>query len=272
MNYAAIYTTRLLRGRTLNAFHGDVAVEVFGGPRQYSIMTPMPRTVVPGVAGDLGGQLVDLQLPEGAWFVALIARAKDADQDRCEDLVDGVMLMLAAEFGDGLFDTQVYRGWLANRQATAQQFWVKTLEPLHFDDAEFVEYLSQRRIDQSLAPDMSERVTIMSRFYVRALLLPPTAEWLLAMWIVLEVYPMMGSKSVRKLADFLAGVLSMESTELRTKLALGQLYGVRGELVHHGRYRPDAVPDCTARLEAIVSTVLRAIHGRSYNGALDKFV
>ena len=272
MRYAAVFTTEALWGRRLKAHLQDVTVEVFPGPREYVVQAPSQQTLIPGPRGVIEPRTVTLSLSPDDWFISLTVRSKKAETALCETAIDNAMLQLSAEYRHTIFDRQVLRGWLLDGVEHVYRYPVIWIEQPQFEDEEFSAYLSTQRVDEGLAPDMVDRAALMARFYVRALLMPPCPEWLIAMWTVLEVYPMQCSTNCGRVSTCLASILGLPVRDVSTQLQVGRLYGIRCTLVHDGDYRPDRVPDSAAKLQAIVDTVVRQVHGLPYRGDLDRFL
>lgn len=98
-------------------------------------------------------------------------------------------------------------------------------------------------------------------------------------WTVLEIFPAKGKKVANETAEFLQSQLypSVDRQEIKTKLDLGRMSGMRDTIVHEGQAfvdesESDVFRKRLEKLSAISGTCLRGLAGLQLGEDLDPFM
>jgi hypothetical protein len=275
--FMRLYSTTLLSEENAIVIADPVRIEIFRGSRHYDTLVPGgPRVVALGVSLSFPAvKTQQLNLPEDRTYIELTATTHDPAENPqyCEDQINRVIAQLSAILSPQLFETEVWRGWLAPAGLFSQ--WMTVARPVTFkaEDVEREIESFRRALTANLDVDNS-RFTLMSNLFARALLMETGAERFLWLWTVLEVFPMKETSDIRSVCDHLSSVTGRTATELKEKLRIGRLFGARSDLVHKGKlpYEGDELGSNLRKLETIDRVVIRSLGGLAYTGELDEFM
>lgn len=138
--------------------------------------------------------------------------------------------------------------------------------------------------------DISARFSLMSKFFSKSLSYSMSEEKFLLLWTILEIYPMKSTSNIKPISECLSIILNLDADDVKEKLGIGKLYGLRSSLVHDGIFRVDMelideqydnendlrfyhhTSEILGKLESIVHEVLRYMCGLSYSGSLDEYI
>lgn len=191
----------------------------------------------------------------------------------CEAQLDRVVALLSAIVSPDLFRTLLYRGWLQGGPP-GRDFGVlfKPVEPIVIDEKSMPQAFAAAFRGTTNHPGLSEKFDLMARFIAKGLAEPPGEEAYVSLWTALEVFPMVGTSDIRPISEFLSGYLKLPVNQVKEKLQIGWLFGMRGKLVHDGHLPLDEMGQYQAlsRLERVVRAVVRHASGLPYDGALDR--
>lgn len=142
-----------------------------------------------------------------------------------------------------------------------------------FTQAELQNQIGEFRKGVGRTPGVDSRFTLMSKLFARAQILPPGEERFLWLWIVLEVFPMKSTSDIRSICDHLEQVIGRSSSEIKSSLDVGRLFGARSQLVHDGKlpYPREKLGEVLKKLEYIDVAILRSVGGLPYNGILEAY-
>lgn len=253
-----------------------VRVEVFAGPRTYTVKTRVsPPIVRSGVEREIA-TVQQLTIAGGRTYVELVARVADPRGRRqyCEDCIHRVVGMLSAMYSPGLFSQEVWSGWLSDEKELFGDMWVKLEAPIAIDRARTEAQLRAFQARITSDADLDRRFTLMCKIFSRAIATPPGEERFLWLWTVLEVFPMKDTTNIRPIGEYLSSILGRSTDEIMSKLAVGRLFGARSDFVHDGYLAYDiaALAEALKKLEAIVLSVLRSVVGLPIVGLLDEYL
>jgi hypothetical protein len=190
----------------------------------------------------------------------------------CEDRLDSALSQLSVIYNPALFTEQIYRGWLLEKDKGIMEAWIQQINPISIS-SDLADSLGE--IGKVLAgePEKHDRFSLMSRFFSKSLVFPPSEEKFLYLWTVLEIFPMKDTSNIAPISDYIGDLVSRTPSEVKEKLGIRHLYGSRCNLVHNGRLDIpiSALGQVIGRLESICVEVLRSLCGLPYSGALEKY-
>lgn len=133
---------------------------------------------------------------------------------------------------------------------------------------------------ESLPPLDRQRLRLMSRWYRRARETLNRVDKFLFLYVAIEVFPASGRSDVSEaVRDFLVQRVfpDLDPPEIKARLMLGPITGLRAEIVHDGKSsigadEQKAFSEKLERLEAVARECMGLLAGRSYGGSLDKWV
>ncbi len=271
---AAIFRTRVLKGYPFKAIFDPVKIEVIDGPASYTVPGQFTRVHVIGER-EVVASNGDLHLPKGERFIVITARSKSISAQTVhdfQDIIDSVITKISIAYQPQIFFEQVYIGPLFGPHKRFYSMFVHPAEPVTIikDDLEYQLKEMQKKLAQD--NDLSNRFTLMSRFYSKSLTYDPSEEKFLMQWTTLEIYPMKNTSNIRPLRDLLAEIVGCSINDISNKLQIGRLYGKRCDLVHHGKLDPADYEDTFRKLEAIVHEVMRHMCKLTYGGLLNRYI
>lgn len=274
--FAVIFRTSLLQGSPVKIICDPVKIETFYGSRIYQIPKQISRIVPKGekFAFASNGSLI----LDSDTYIELIARTKEDSpalaRQLCEEAIDRTITMLSMSYSPDLFCDLVYRGWLLEEQNWIAEAWIKVSEKVSFDQGLLTTNLQTMAKKISSNNDLKDRFTLMSRFYVKALVEHPSEEQFIWLWTALEVFPMKNTTDIKPIGATLSTILHQPADTLKQKLGIGQLFGLRSDLVHNGKLNIDIkeTGEIFSKLHNIVYEILRFMSGAPYGGTLNKYL
>jgi hypothetical protein len=274
--FLRLYCTDLVTVRA-KLIADPVRVEFFQGPREYDTFVRVsPPIVRAGVDRTLFASKRMVVAAGELSYIEIIARTEQQAGRRqyCEDQINRVVTQLSAVLTPALFNFELWSGWLSDSEQAVGDGWVGTAPLVQFEPADLEKQIESYHLAVAGDPDIEQRFTLMSKLFSRAIATEPGEERFLWLWTVLEVFPMRDTSDIRPISDYLGKVTGRPPTEIKAALALGNLFGSRSDLVHDGRlpYGRENLGEVLVRLEAIVTTVLRALGGLPYAGQIDKYL
>jgi len=210
-------------------------------------------------------------------FISITVRTDEDNPNKakqfCENYLDVIIAQLSIMYDPGLFSHQVYRGWLVEEKKWMVDAWIQIKPPQSIPN-NLADLLSDMSTALFKNSELYERYLLMSRFFAKSLLVPPSEEKFLYLWTILEVFPMKDTTEIKPISIYLGQLMGKDPTLIKERLGIGKLFGARSNLVHNGRL-DISLQDFGAtisRLETICLEVLRSMCGLPYSGALDKFL
>lgn len=276
--FLEIYETTILANDVRSVVVDPVKIEVFRGPRTFSVSLTSAPVVQQGRPATLAAQ-GQVFLPAGSRFVALTARTAllNPEEGRryCEAAIDRTVAGLATLLGPHIFARRVYRGWTVSDDGSTIIESELRIEPTVTLNPQTLEDDLQRIRSTTLKdPDMNSRFDLMSRFYSKALVRPPSEERFLFLWTVLEIFPMKGTTNIGPISELVSRLTGHDSIIVKERLAIGRMFGLRSDLVHNGSFDPrqTGIPGFWTRLESLCLETLRNVGGLPYSGSLNEFL
>lgn len=270
-----IFEITLVRAAPSKVIRDPVKIEFFSGPRSFRIPVQVASIVPKGTDSPISRDTI-LTLPDGAKYLSITARTKETDpviaRKYCETLLDRAITDLSVLYGTGLFAKLIYRGWLIEEKHFMMEAWVSVREA--FEIPEKVEsILIALSKQQNTDVDISQRYATMSRFFSRSIVVSPSEEKLLYLWTILEIYPMKDTTDIKPISRYLSDRIGRLPAEIKDKLGIGRMFGIRSDLVHNGvlTLNISEMGEFFGRLEGICLEVLRGMSGVDYDGSLDKY-
>jgi hypothetical protein len=274
--FASIFETTLVNTAPSKIIRDPAKIEFFSGPNSFrvpvQIASIMPaRAMNTPIARD-----EILNLPADAKYVMITIRTKEPNpvisRKFCETVLDKAITDLSVLFGTALFAKLIYRGWLFEEEHFVMGGWLKRHEtfdiPLNVEST-----LITLSVRWNKELDLAPRYSTMSHFFSKSILVPPSEEKLLYLWTMLEIYPMQNTTDIKPISDYLSHRIGRPPAEIKEKLGIGQIFGIRSDLVHNGIFAISIseIGEFFGKLEAICLEVLREMNGINYSGSLDKY-
>lgn len=84
---------------------------------------------------------------------------------------------------------------------------------------------------------------------------------------------MRDTSNIKPISEYFARILGKPVEEIKEKLGIGRLFGLRSDLVHNGKLSiaPKDFDQVFGKLTWMCLEVLRTMSGRSYGKTLDKY-
>lgn len=276
--FVAVYETALLRGAQQKVVADPLKIELLPSlPRYYSIDQTTLQTLASGEKGDVTQEhIISLMPPKR--YIVLTARAMEDSiseaRQQCEEQIDRGLTLLGAILGPGVFGRRIYKGWVATRRGVIAEAWFRHEKPRMLPAPRLAEAVTSLRTRFKDDPDLDNRFKLISRFYAKALASSPSEEVFLFLWTILEIFPMKDTTDIRPISEFLAGVTGQATAEVKSKLGIGKLFGMRSDLVHNGSLgvQRRELGTIVQKLEEICGVVIRHLSGLPYDGSLDPYL
>lgn len=276
--YAAIYETGVLLGSPQKIVIDPLKIELLPSlPREYVVSDFGPHTFAKG-NDVVVGRDARLRLSPPKRYLVLTARTAEANpvlaRRACEDEVDRGTASVAALLDPTAMGRLIHRGWIGSDRGVMAEGWFRVVEPVRLPNPRLADDLVAIATRLKADADTWRRYTLMARFYAKALPEDPSEEKFLFLWTVLEVFPMKGTSDIQPISDLLARLVSCPAPEVKTKLGIGHLFGMRSNLVHNGSLglQGHELGPMVNKLEDICLEVIRSLAGLDYRGALDKYL
>ena len=238
----------------------------------------------------------ELKLEDNQVYVEIMTQTTLTDPTQalelCERNIDNAITLIAALYGPYFLDSLVYRGWLIKGGWGILYSWVQPANryKISIDGKTLFNSLSIARAKIDRDNDISNRFSLMSRFFVKSLSYSMGEEKFLLLWTILEIFPMKSTSNIRPVSEYLSMLLNIDARTVGERLEIGKLYGLRSALVHEGRFRVDMEvvegyydkdselghyrykSEVLGKLECIVHEILRHMCGLPYSGLLDEHI
>lgn len=273
--FTAVFQTALIKTAPAKVVYDPVKIEFFNEPRILDVPVQMNRVMVQGQDAPIT-QGAKFSLTNGP-FISITVRTGESDPFKakqfCEDHLDSAIAHLSVLYDSGLFEHQVYRGWLLEEKKAIMEAWIQVKKPVSINND-----LGEALLGMSTAlakdPDLHGRYLLMARFLSKSLLVPPSEEKFLYLWTVLEIFPMRDTTDIKPISTYLGDITGKDPVLIKERLGIGRLFGARSNLVHNGRLD---IPikdfgETLSCLETVCLEVLRSMCGLPYSGALDKLL
>lgn len=256
---------------------GEVKVEIIKESRTLHVREYLPAVLA--VNQDAEYRIPSrepLVLPADIPHILLTTRTRrdpSEAQIECEASIDAVITVLSCLLTRDLFRTQLFRGWLQDLPARDLGL-VKLVDPIRVDRAVVTQGYNSAFAAMGRTLVQPDRLALMARFVRKGLSEAPSEEAYIWLWTALEVFPMVGTTDITPISEFLASYLQRPPTEVKSRLNIGWLFGMRSKLVHDGHLpltQKEAF-SALSRLELVVIAVLRHAAGLGYDGALDSML
>lgn len=278
--YAAIFETQLLENEHLVIAVPPVKIEVLSGPAS---IVPLShgRAVLP-LRGELGEELsipslASIYLDEAKRYVIVTTRTQEpraVARERCHDAVQRVIAFLSIIYRPFVFSSPVWSGWVRTEETQYTDAQVMFSPPQRWDRKHAESQISAARRALAEKPELQKRFGLMARLFNRAIGLAPGDEMFLWLWTCLEVFPMVDTTDIAPISAYLAPYVGKDARDVKAKLQIGRLFGIRSRLVHDGStgIEEQKIYELITRLQLIVYTVLRATCNMPYDGRLDEWL
>lgn len=186
------------------------------------------------------------------------------------------ILAISALYTPDLFERPLYVGPLYKSDVIWINTWVKRIEPRIFSIEAQTSIFSKI---SSLDSDIQDRLKLIAPIYAQSASLEPSFQKFLYLWIILEIYPMMGDpekkqNNANQVSKYIASIAKLNTEDVHNLLCVQELYNKRNHAVHAGVFdftnsqRVEAVN----LLETIVNTIIRNTVGLAYDGSLDEYL
>ena len=179
-----------------------------------------------------GVGLVTHEFPSSNYLVIDINDVKAEEKfEEGHEIALEVAACLSIKFGDNLFEKCIYKGWAGNKVLSR----IATLaNPISFANPE-----KELAVPNDIFKNKNENMLLALRWYMKAIQTPEPIDAFLSHWISLEVFPMRGTRKIDVLVKYISTILdnNYQEKEVKECLNIGRLYGLRGEIVHHGNYK-----------------------------------
>lgn len=275
--FLTIFKTSLVEGTPLKVISDPVKIEIFKGPRTYRVPYQQ-SSILPQGHDSLISRDANLVLDPSSYHIVLTARTDEKNpidsRKLCEDSIDRIITSLSIIYKPEIFGDLIYRGWLLEGKTGVMEAWLKVSEPVALNEYALSSELKDIIEKQSRDADILNRFTLMSRFYLKALIERPSEEKFILLWTILEIFPMKDTTNIWPITEHLARITGLEANDIKVKLDIGRLYGSRCNLVHYGQF-DISIKDMGivfTKLENIVYEILRTMIGLTYSGSLNRFL
>ena len=256
----------------------DVKIETFNNERVFNIVSNIQRVTLVGRQATLS-QSTRLVTNTDHTTILLTARTKEANiidaRKECTEALDRVITLLGNIYHPYIFDKKLYAGWdSTDASILIAETEVFRTDKIQFIDEGFVVNIYKRLIN------IADNYNKMSKLYAQAVSMPTSEDKFVKLWTILEIYPMQTKPGQRleldKLYDLLIDVVGISKYKIKKRLKIHhEIYErYRCEIVHTGStgFSEIELKDTIAKLELIVSVVLRSILGLPYNNELTEYL
>ena len=273
--FVAIYRSDIIASGPQTFVCEPVKVEIFREHRTYRVLDYKPA-VLPAAEGleYIIPSREPLVLTPTNQHLVLTKRTKgkpEEEQLDQEAAIDTAVTILSAMLTPDLFRTLLFRGWLDSPPWDSRSPLLKFVEPVYLDERTIPDQYNQTRAQLYRHSELAERLPLMTRFLARGLAEAPREEAFVWLWTALEIFPMIGTSDIAPISNFLAPYLQLEPDNVKNRLRIGWLYGMRSKLIHDGHLplTQDGSFSALQRLESVVLAVFRHAGGLPYDGTLD---
>lgn len=271
-----IYETDIVNN-DINFCIDKVKIESFTDERVFNIATIAQRVALKGRETTLSHS-TNFTTNANRITILLTARTKESNifdaRKECTEALDRIVTLLGNIYHPTIFDKRIYAGW-------------DYMEPSIFiAEAELFMTDKIQIIDKDIAittynhlTEIADNYNKMAKLYSQAVSMPTSEDKFLKLWTILEIYPMQTNPGQRleldKLYNLLRDEVGISKNKINKKLKIHhEVYDkYRCEIVHTGStgFSEIELKDTIAKLELIVSVVLRSMLGLEYNNELAEY-
>jgi len=279
--FVSIFKTVRVESTPIKVISDPVTVEIVKEARQI-MLSPIRRSVW---STDSGGQaplgFTPLDLDPETYHIILTVRTTEENHDIArklgEEEIDRVIASISVIYDRWVFGIPVYRGWIFEPQGkTFLEGTAVIAPPIQVDDKFLTRELARAKVNQTgdVDNDTAQRFKLISRFFRKFLTAETPEDKLFYLWTILEVFPMKDATNIKPIGELLASITAKPEGLVKEKLAIGRIFGARGDLVHHGRLvgSEQEINDLMTKLERIVKETIRKLSGLPYSGSLDQYL
>jgi hypothetical protein len=285
MKYLAVYRLNMI---PLDMDHSivdekEIYVGINAGPIYFSYAVPLINYNPPSTSYSLGQ--MNVNIPKGKYLKILI----NIDENDFSNEIKKAPLKVA-EIAS-LFDLQyphiitdkLYAGPINDPSCVIfrpQGPLTITAQPVRTPDDIKNVIIKHIEILKVLGQNSRERYQLAARWFRKGFETVNQIDKLISWWTVLEIYPATGSANIPKhVCNLLVNKLYKKLTpsELKIKLKLGQICGLRCKIIHDGKAfvedkETNIFSDYLERLQAIDTVCLRLLIGLEPGNELDKYI
>jgi hypothetical protein len=279
--FVAVYETALLQGHPQKEIADPLKIELLPPlPRSYSIDRTTLHNLSMRERSNVTREDVVSLVPPNRYIVLTARTTEETEKNiplarrQCEDEIDRGSTVLGALLGRGVFGRCIHRGWVASRSGVIVESWARREEPYRLPVTNLLKAVKLVKDRLGSDSDFATRFSLISRFYSKALAEPPSEEVFLFLWTILEIFPMKDTTDIRPIGEFLGHLTGRPASEVKVKLGIGRLFGMRSDLVHNGSLGIDdrELGPIIDKLEDICRTIVQHLIGLPYGGDLDSYL
>jgi len=254
----------------------DFTINFFTGSKTYKIMDQ--RSVVSKKSNSIVMKKTELRLSPEYFYIEIIANTEienfESGTRDVQNKANRVVTLLSILYTPLLFEEIVYKGWLFDEKSGRSESWIKVGDPVAINSHSTSRKLKGIAKNYLEEEEIRRRFTLMAKFFSKALYYKPGEERFLLLWTILEIYPMQNTSNIKPIQELIAKATGRDSQEIKTKLDLGHIFGIRSKLVHDGIFpvNTEEMGKLFERLERIIMEVFRHMIGISYSGSLNKWL
>lgn len=256
----------------------DVKIETFNDERIFSFVTNIQRVTLVGKQATLS-QTTQLVTKTDHTTILLTARTKEANiidaRNECTEALDRVVTLLGNIYHPNIFDKKLYAGW----DSTDASILIAETEVFRTDKIQTIDKGVVINTYNCL-DEIGGSYNKMAKLYSQAASMPTSEDKFVKLWTILEIYPMQTKPGERleldRLYNLLIDITGISKYKINKKLKIyHEVYDkYRCEIVHTGStgFSEIELKDTIAKLELIVSVVLRSLMGLEYNNELEEYI
>ncbi len=283
MPYMSIYrVTMTPPNECLTVNEGDIRMTLTAGPLSFSYSVPVKRFKPGGASMTFGARQINL--PNGSYIVleTLIKSFTDSERERVALAIAEVASLITL-LHPHLLEEKLFEGVVSPPNTAV--IWSEgplTLTASPSITPETVVSTFQKDFSkvQKLDANDRTRLQLAARWFRRGHEVLNQVDKFLFWWTVLEIYPAKGTIHVaRETANLLqlSIYVTMTTSEIKTKLELGPMHSMRGNIVHKGQaFVEDSEQSIFERrlekLRATATVCLRLLAGMSPGDGLERFI
>lgn len=276
--YCAIYRSSIFKDTFKFIPDGsDTVIQFIAEPTAYAVAEKIRTVAVEGHGARIANS-INMLIDEPHVIITVRSKIRDIEEaiTYFEDQHAVAILAFSAQYTPDLFERPLYVGPLYKSDVIWINTWIKRIEHKIFSIEDQTRIFSNI---SSLDSDIQDRLKLISPIYALSAALEPSFQKFLYLWIILEIYPMMGDSEKKQnhaihVSKYIAGITNLKTDDVHELLCIQDLYNKRNHAVHAGVFdftnsqRAEAVN----LLETIVDTIIRDIVGLAYNNSLDEYL
>lgn len=272
-----IYETDIIN-EGLNFCIDNVKIETFSDERVLNIATIAQRVALKGKETTLLNS-TKFTTNTNHITILLTARTKESNifdaRKECTDALDRFVTLLGNIYHPSIFDKRIYAGW----DYSEPSLIIAETEVFITDKIQLIDKDLTLNTYKNLA-GIEDTYNKISKLYSQAVSMPTSEDKFVKLWTILEIYPMQTKPGERleldRLYNLLIDVTGISKNKINKKIKIHhEIYErYRCEIVHTGSagFSEIELKDTIAKLELIVSVVLRSLMGLEYNNELSEYI